>query len=172
MCISTFLLSCTLGYYHKVCVISPQGTAVFWYNLFKSGEGDYRTRHAACPVLVGSKWGESKFRFITMNCSNSNQTWKSLPSAICRRDVCNIWCSCVILPTSLFIELLQQAIASHFWHPWCSWSSCYLWCEKDILVKKYTLIFVVIRVGAIIKVNQSNWSLSAQCCLTGCNMYI
>lgn len=40
--------------------LSSQGTAVFWYNLFKSGEGDYRTRHAACPVLVGSKWGESK----------------------------------------------------------------------------------------------------------------
>ncbi|KAI2650957.1 Prolyl 4-hydroxylase subunit alpha-2 [Labeo rohita] len=35
-----------------------KGTAVFWYNLFKSGEGDYRTRHAACPVLVGSKWGK------------------------------------------------------------------------------------------------------------------
>ncbi|KAG2456156.1 P4HA2 hydroxylase, partial [Polypterus senegalus] len=34
-----------------------QGTSVFWYNLFSSGEGDYRTRHAACPVLVGSKWG-------------------------------------------------------------------------------------------------------------------
>ena len=36
-----------------------QGTAVFWYNLFPSGEGDYSTRHAACPVLVGNKWGES-----------------------------------------------------------------------------------------------------------------
>lgn len=35
-----------------------QGTAVFWYNLFSSGEGDYSTRHAACPVLVGNKWGE------------------------------------------------------------------------------------------------------------------
>lgn len=35
-----------------------QGTAVFWYNLFPSGEGDYSTRHAACPVLVGNKWGE------------------------------------------------------------------------------------------------------------------
>ncbi|PKU35011.1 prolyl 4-hydroxylase subunit hypothetical protein [Limosa lapponica baueri] len=34
-----------------------RGTAVFWYNLFRSGEGDYRTRHAACPVLVGCKWG-------------------------------------------------------------------------------------------------------------------
>uniref|UniRef100_A0A673KL90 procollagen-proline 4-dioxygenase n=1 Tax=Sinocyclocheilus rhinocerous TaxID=307959 RepID=A0A673KL90_9TELE len=36
-----------------------KGTAVFWYNLFASGEGDYSTRHAACPVLVGNKWGES-----------------------------------------------------------------------------------------------------------------
>ncbi|XP_073476780.1 prolyl 4-hydroxylase subunit alpha-2 isoform X4 [Aquarana catesbeiana] len=38
-----------------------KGTAVFWYNLFKSGEGDYRTRHAACPVLVGSKWVSNKW---------------------------------------------------------------------------------------------------------------
>ncbi|XP_043925129.1 prolyl 4-hydroxylase subunit alpha-2 isoform X2 [Protopterus annectens] len=38
-----------------------KGTAVFWYNLFKSGEGDYRTRHAACPVLVGSKWVANKW---------------------------------------------------------------------------------------------------------------
>ncbi|XP_075958139.1 prolyl 4-hydroxylase subunit alpha-2 isoform X2 [Anarhichas minor] len=42
--------------------IKPRkGTAVFWYNLFKSGEGDYRTRHAACPVLVGSKWVSNKW---------------------------------------------------------------------------------------------------------------
>uniref|UniRef100_A0A8C9QW81 procollagen-proline 4-dioxygenase n=1 Tax=Scleropages formosus TaxID=113540 RepID=A0A8C9QW81_SCLFO len=38
-----------------------KGTAVFWYNLFRSGEGDYRTRHAACPVLVGSKWVANKW---------------------------------------------------------------------------------------------------------------
>ncbi|MGH0164168.1 UNVERIFIED_CONTAM: hypothetical protein FKN15_056026 [Acipenser sinensis] len=37
------------------------GTAVFWYNLFRSGEGDYRTKHAACPVLVGSKWVSNKW---------------------------------------------------------------------------------------------------------------
>ncbi|KAM8835992.1 prolyl 4-hydroxylase subunit alpha-2 isoform 2-T2 [Synchiropus picturatus] len=43
-------------------VIWPRkGTAVFWYNIFKSGEGDYRTRHAACPVLVGSKWVSNKW---------------------------------------------------------------------------------------------------------------
>lgn len=41
-----------------VFVIERQGTAVFWYNLFPSGEGDYSTRHAACPVLMGNKWGE------------------------------------------------------------------------------------------------------------------
>lgn len=41
-----------------VFVIDLQGTAVFWYNLFPSGEGDYNTRHAACPVLLGNKWGE------------------------------------------------------------------------------------------------------------------
>lgn len=35
---------------------------MFWYNLFTSGEGDYSTRHAACPVLVGNKWGELPLR--------------------------------------------------------------------------------------------------------------
>ncbi|KAL1252392.1 hypothetical protein QQF64_017085 [Cirrhinus molitorella] len=42
-------------------IFPRKGTAVFWYNLFKSGEGDYRTRHAACPVLVGSKWVSNKW---------------------------------------------------------------------------------------------------------------
>lgn len=35
-----------------------QGTAAFWYNLLKSGESDASTLHAACPVIVGTKWGE------------------------------------------------------------------------------------------------------------------
>lgn len=42
-------------------VYPKKGTAVFWYNLFESGEGDYSTRHAACPVLVGSKWVSNKW---------------------------------------------------------------------------------------------------------------
>uniref|UniRef100_A0A4W3JH91 procollagen-proline 4-dioxygenase n=1 Tax=Callorhinchus milii TaxID=7868 RepID=A0A4W3JH91_CALMI len=42
-------------------VYPKKGTAVFWYNLLRSGEGDYRTRHAACPVLVGSKWVANKW---------------------------------------------------------------------------------------------------------------
>ena len=36
-----------------------KGAAVFWYNLYKNGEGDVRTRHAACPVLAGTKWGNN-----------------------------------------------------------------------------------------------------------------
>uniref|UniRef100_A0A8C7J6J9 Prolyl 4-hydroxylase subunit alpha-1 n=1 Tax=Oncorhynchus kisutch TaxID=8019 RepID=A0A8C7J6J9_ONCKI len=43
-------------------VVWPKkGTAVFCYNLFPSGEGDYSTRHAACPVLVGNKWVSNKW---------------------------------------------------------------------------------------------------------------
>uniref|UniRef100_A0A6P4EA57 procollagen-proline 4-dioxygenase n=1 Tax=Drosophila rhopaloa TaxID=1041015 RepID=A0A6P4EA57_DRORH len=32
------------------------GTAIFWFNLNTDGNGDPRTQHAACPVIVGSKW--------------------------------------------------------------------------------------------------------------------
>ncbi|GMT24855.1 hypothetical protein PFISCL1PPCAC_16152, partial [Pristionchus fissidentatus] len=35
--------------------------ALFWYNLKRSGEGDLRTRHAACPVLLGVKWVSNKW---------------------------------------------------------------------------------------------------------------
>ncbi|XP_038125634.1 prolyl 4-hydroxylase subunit alpha-1-like [Cyprinodon tularosa] len=38
-----------------------EGSAVFWFNLHPSGEGDYRTRHAACPVLLGNKWVSNKW---------------------------------------------------------------------------------------------------------------
>lgn len=38
-----------------------KGTAAFWYNLFASGVGDMLTKHAACPVLAGSKWGNYDF---------------------------------------------------------------------------------------------------------------
>ncbi|KAM6964562.1 LOW QUALITY PROTEIN: prolyl 4-hydroxylase subunit alpha-1-like [Tautogolabrus adspersus] len=42
-------------------IVPKKGTAVFWYNLHPSGEGDYSTRHAACPVLVGNKWVSNKW---------------------------------------------------------------------------------------------------------------
>ncbi|KAK7111469.1 prolyl 4-hydroxylase subunit alpha-1-like isoform X2 [Littorina saxatilis] len=38
-----------------------KGAAAFWYNLYKSGDGIYNTRHAACPVLVGVKWVANKW---------------------------------------------------------------------------------------------------------------
>jgi hypothetical protein len=38
-------------------VFPQRGAAAFWLNLHASGEGDLATRHAACPVLRGSKWG-------------------------------------------------------------------------------------------------------------------
>ncbi|XP_063244081.1 prolyl 4-hydroxylase subunit alpha-1 isoform X2 [Bacillus rossius redtenbacheri] len=38
-----------------------KGTAAFWHNLHPSGEGDFLTRHAACPVLTGSKWVSNKW---------------------------------------------------------------------------------------------------------------
>ncbi|XP_066146817.1 prolyl 4-hydroxylase subunit alpha-1 isoform X1 [Euwallacea fornicatus] len=45
----------------KTALWPRKGTAAFWHNLFPSGEGDKRTRHAACPVLAGSKWVSNKW---------------------------------------------------------------------------------------------------------------
>uniref|UniRef100_A0A1A9WN31 procollagen-proline 4-dioxygenase n=1 Tax=Glossina brevipalpis TaxID=37001 RepID=A0A1A9WN31_9MUSC len=43
-------------------VVSPKkGTALVWYNLNNKLIGDWRTQHAACPVLVGSKWVLTKW---------------------------------------------------------------------------------------------------------------
>lgn len=44
----------------KVSLWPKKGTAAFWFNLLPNGNGDYLTRHAACPVLTGSKWGKPK----------------------------------------------------------------------------------------------------------------
>ncbi|XP_034486534.1 prolyl 4-hydroxylase subunit alpha-2 [Drosophila innubila] len=38
-------------------LVTPErGSLLFWYNLHPSGDQDYRTKHAGCPVLHGSKW--------------------------------------------------------------------------------------------------------------------
>ncbi|XP_022215447.2 prolyl 4-hydroxylase subunit alpha-2 [Drosophila obscura] len=37
-------------------VFPQRGSAIIWYNLKDDGETDPQTLHAACPVLVGSKW--------------------------------------------------------------------------------------------------------------------
>jgi prolyl 4-hydroxylase len=45
--------------------VEPTKNSVgLWYNLLASGDGDYRTRHAACPVLTGSKWVANKWFHI------------------------------------------------------------------------------------------------------------
>ena len=36
-------------------------SAVFWYNTLPSGNGDLRTYHAGCPVILGSKWISNKW---------------------------------------------------------------------------------------------------------------
>ena len=43
----------------NVALWPQKGSAAFWYNLFEDGVGDLSTRHAGCPVLLGSKWGKS-----------------------------------------------------------------------------------------------------------------
>uniref|UniRef100_A0A1I8BIP4 Fe2OG dioxygenase domain-containing protein n=1 Tax=Meloidogyne hapla TaxID=6305 RepID=A0A1I8BIP4_MELHA len=40
----------------KTFVKPTKNDALFWYNLLRNGDGDFRTRHAACPVLLGEKW--------------------------------------------------------------------------------------------------------------------
>ncbi|KAI6214880.1 Procollagen-proline 4-dioxygenase [Aphelenchoides besseyi] len=45
----------------KTTVMPSKNDALFWYNLMRSGEGDLRTRHAACPVLLGVKWVSNKW---------------------------------------------------------------------------------------------------------------
>lgn len=65
------VLIVTVGLIIFVCFISFQRTAAFWYNLHRNGEGDMLTRHAACPVLAGSKWGKYRLSYF-------------LPSKTCR----------------------------------------------------------------------------------------
>ena len=43
--------------YLQIAVKPQKGSAVFWYNLNDSGEREFLTRHAGCPVIVGNKWG-------------------------------------------------------------------------------------------------------------------
>lgn len=42
--------------YIKVKIPARKAAIAFWYNLKASGQGDYFTKHAGCPVLLGSKW--------------------------------------------------------------------------------------------------------------------
>ncbi|XP_033753754.1 prolyl 4-hydroxylase subunit alpha-1-like [Pecten maximus] len=42
-------------------ILPVKGSAVFWYNLLPSGEVDDRSEHAACPVILGTKWVTTKW---------------------------------------------------------------------------------------------------------------
>ena len=41
----------------KTLVTPQKGKAAFWMNTYLSGTGNSKSRHAACPVILGSKWG-------------------------------------------------------------------------------------------------------------------
>lgn len=45
----------------RLALWPKKGAAAFWFNLHASGQGDYSTRHAACPVLTGTKWVSNKW---------------------------------------------------------------------------------------------------------------
>ncbi|XP_013786252.2 prolyl 4-hydroxylase subunit alpha-2-like [Limulus polyphemus] len=47
--------------YAGAVVWPKKGSAAFWWNLKRNGEGDEMTRHGACPVLHGSKWVSNKW---------------------------------------------------------------------------------------------------------------
>jgi len=50
--------------YHNVCILSSrvQNAAIFWYNYKRSGSMDPLSLHAACPVVIGEKWGKFDWR--------------------------------------------------------------------------------------------------------------
>jgi len=41
-----------------IAVEPKKGSAAFWWNLKRNGNADHMTLHGACPVLLGSKWGQ------------------------------------------------------------------------------------------------------------------
>eukprot|EP00747_Dinoflagellata_sp_TGD_P049098 gnl/TRDRNA2_/TRDRNA2_146004_c0_seq1.p1 gnl/TRDRNA2_/TRDRNA2_146004_c0~~gnl/TRDRNA2_/TRDRNA2_146004_c0_seq1.p1 ORF type:complete len:431 (+),score=55.22 gnl/TRDRNA2_/TRDRNA2_146004_c0_seq1:178-1293(+) len=42
-------------------MVPKPGTAIFWYNILPSREGDQKVRHGACPVLAGEKYIATKW---------------------------------------------------------------------------------------------------------------
>lgn len=69
----------------NIALRPKKGSAAFWLNLHKSGNGDFLTRHAACPVLTGSKWGKNLFE------KSKNMPFISNFFSILFSIVCNKW---------------------------------------------------------------------------------
>uniref|UniRef100_A0A914VG48 procollagen-proline 4-dioxygenase n=1 Tax=Plectus sambesii TaxID=2011161 RepID=A0A914VG48_9BILA len=44
-----------------VSVPPVKNDALFWFNIKKNGDGDFRSLHASCPVLLGQKWVANKW---------------------------------------------------------------------------------------------------------------
>ncbi|KNC20777.1 hypothetical protein FF38_00113 [Lucilia cuprina] len=51
----------------RLAVPPIKNSLVLWYNEHNSTEVDYRTRHAGCPVLKGSKWTTTTLLLATLN---------------------------------------------------------------------------------------------------------
>ncbi|XP_034024242.1 prolyl 4-hydroxylase subunit alpha-3 [Thalassophryne amazonica] len=47
--------------YANFSVPVVQKAAIFWWNLYRNGQGDGDTLHAGCPVLFGDKWVANKW---------------------------------------------------------------------------------------------------------------
>lgn len=67
----------------NIRILPRKGAAAFWYNLQENGEGDDLTRHAACPVLLGSKWVANKWirehgQEFRRPCNQENNPEKSM----------------------------------------------------------------------------------------------
>ncbi|XP_065062755.1 prolyl 4-hydroxylase subunit alpha-1-like isoform X3 [Rhopilema esculentum] len=55
-----------------------KGDAAFWFNLHRNNTGDWRTEHASCPVVSGSKWVMNKWFHMRGNDQRRPCTLKQL----------------------------------------------------------------------------------------------
>ncbi|CAG7816864.1 unnamed protein product, partial [Allacma fusca] len=44
-----------------IATVPRKGSAVFWYNLLRSGAVDSNSWHGSCPVILGEKWIANKW---------------------------------------------------------------------------------------------------------------
>ncbi|XP_051963027.1 prolyl 4-hydroxylase subunit alpha-3 [Xyrauchen texanus] len=67
--VATFMLylssveagGCTAFIYANFSVPVVENAALFWWNLYRNGQGNQDTLHAGCPVIVGDKWVANKW---------------------------------------------------------------------------------------------------------------
>ncbi|XP_042224788.1 prolyl 4-hydroxylase subunit alpha-3-like isoform X2 [Homarus americanus] len=64
------------GFQFGFSVAPVKGAAVFWYNLKRNGDADFKTQHGGCPVVLGHKWVANKWirehtNFLRRTCSTN-----------------------------------------------------------------------------------------------------